>query len=124
VPELRVHDPRRVPDGPPSIKLTEPVVVSGDMVAVSVTLAPKVAVVMAVAGAEVSAAFSVAVVVAFVTEKLMSGVELSLLAVKLATFVGVNTAVRDSVPTGNAMVGKAADPAVTVTAEPSEVLLL
>jgi hypothetical protein len=93
------------------------------MVAVSVTLAPKAAVVIAVAGADVSAAFRVVVVAALVTEKLVRGVAV-LLVVKLFEFDGVKVAVRDSAPTGNVVLARVAAPEVTLTAAPSATLLL
>jgi hypothetical protein len=52
---------------PPSLKVTLPTAVAGVMVAVSVTLAPKDAVVIATVGAEVSPTFNPVVVVACAT---------------------------------------------------------
>jgi hypothetical protein len=79
-------------------------------------------VVTAAVGADVSATFSVLVGVAWVTEKLVRAV--LVLVAKFAGVVGVNTAVRDSAPTGSVVLARVADPAVTVTADPIATLLL
>ena len=93
----------------PFLKVTVPGAVEGETVAVSVTLAPKAADVMAVAGADVSPAASVVVAVVCVIETVFAE---EVLAVSSADVVGVKTAVSWLLPTGSAAVARVHVPAV------------
>ena len=91
----------------PYLKVSVPAAVVGETVAVRVTLAPKAAVVMAVAGADVSPATSVVVAVVWVIETVFA---VEVLAVSSTDVVGVKTAVSESLPTGSVVETQAATP--------------
>ena len=100
------------------MKATVPAAVVGDTVAVSVTLAPYDAVVIGVFGVAVSPTASVVVVVVVACDT-VTVVGLEVLLVKLADDVGVKTAVRESAPSGSAVVARVAFPLVTVAEVPT-----
>jgi hypothetical protein len=106
----------------PFLKVMVPGAVNGETVAVSVTLAPYAAVVIAVAGADVSPAASVVVVAAWVIETVFVD---EVLVVSSADVVGVKAAVSELLPTGSAAVARVHVPAAEpATPDPSTVLPL
>jgi hypothetical protein len=101
------------------LKVTVPAAAAGEMVAVSVTLAPRAAVVIGVAGEDANPTTSEVEVVACDTVTVFA---VEVLVLSSAAVVGVKIAVRELDPSASDVVARVATPLVTLTADPSAVL--